>query len=210
MPAGRKPSFSRDDFTVSALAIADEKGVSALSIRTLAASKGVTSATIYRYFTDKDDLISAVRTKLLSELIEEVSGAGPREQLLALGMAFRSQVRAHPCLVEFIAMPSKDGSMTAVNTFIVDKLRELGLSGGDLVRGFRQLESFVVGVSLFDFSDAPNHLTDRFGRMKNVEDQDFTSRLRTPEDIDTDNEQAFETTFIWLVDMLATTPNSSK
>lgn len=204
MTAGRKPAFSRDEFVRAALAIADEQGVSALSIRALAASKGVTSATIYRYFEDKEDLVASVRRTLLAELIADVPASGPRENLLALAMAFRSQVRAHPCLVEFAVMPSTDGSMTEVNAFIIKQLRQLGLSGSELVRGFRQLESFVVGVSLFDFSSSPKHLTQRLQRIQELNDPDFTTHIHTSEDIDRDNETAFHTTLTWLIDALMT------
>lgn len=202
MPAGRKPAFSRDEFIRAALTIADEKGVSALSIRSLAATKGVTSATIYRYFEDKEDIVASARRMLLSELPLDNPTSGPRENLLTLAIAFRSQVRAHPCLAEFTAMPSTDGSMTEVNAFIIEQLRQLGLSGSELVRGFRQLESFVVGVSLFDFSSSPNHLKHRLLRIQKMNDPDFSTLLHTPEDVDRDNEIAFQTSLVWLIDML--------
>ena len=90
----------------------------------------------------------------------------------------------------------------AIPAFILEQLRQLGLEGGALVRGFRQLESFVVGSSMFDFADAPNHLSDRLARVTRSQDPALTTLLKSESDVDADNEAAFTTTFNWILDGL--------
>ena len=203
MPSGRPPAHSRAEFVHAAVRIADQLGLDAVSMRKLAADRGVTSAAIYRYFNDKEDLLAAVRESLMTELLQELPAQGPRERLFALGQAFRDQTRAHPCLAEFSTRPATEGEMSgAIPAFILEQLRQLGLEGGALVRGFRQLESFVVGSSMFDFADAPNHLSDRLARVTRSQDPALTTLLKSESDVDADNEAAFTTTFNWILDGL--------
>ncbi len=54
MPA--KPKFTREQLQTAALKIVDEEGLSALSMRALAAVLGTGPMTIYNYFHDRDEL----------------------------------------------------------------------------------------------------------------------------------------------------------
>lgn len=203
MPAGRPPAHSRAEFVQAAIRIADEQGLDALSMRKLADDRGVTSAAIYRYFESKADLVAAVRESLMIELLQHLPAEGPRERLFALGQAFRAQTRAHPCLAEFSTLPAMEGEMSgAIPAFILQQLRLIGLEGATLIRGFRQLESFVVGSSMFDFADAPRHLSDRLARVRRSDDPTVNALLTSESDIDADNEAAFITSFNWILDRL--------
>lgn len=56
----RRPETSREAILAAAMAIARERGLAKLGIRSVAASCGVSVGTIYNYFPDKDALVTGV------------------------------------------------------------------------------------------------------------------------------------------------------
>ena len=187
---------------IAAIAYADQHGLDDLALRTLGAALGATGSAIYRYFSDKDDLISTMREELLGEVIESVEGIeGPRDRLVALATAFRSAARTHPCLSQLMVRAATSGINTAsVLTIIVQSLEEMGLRGHNLVLGQRQLESFVVGSTLFDLSGAPIHLEQRAERFRLLNNPAFEEYLDSPEAVEAVNEQAYLTSLNLLID----------
>ncbi len=188
---------------VAAIAFADEKGISALTLRSLGVELGAATTAVYRYFANKGDLILAMREALLVEAIPVTTGGAARERLIATAISFRDTARRHPCLSQIMGLPALEGDNgAAVMTFTIEALADLGLTGPALVRGYRQIESFVVGTSAYDFADAPRHLEDRLGRMRLVGREEFDRQLVDTESVEADNELAFITSFTWILDGL--------
>ena len=203
MAPGRKPSRTREEFVVAAIAFADEKGISSLTLRSLGVELGAATTAVYRYFANKDDLIVAMREALLAEAIPVTTGGAARQRLMATASSFRETARRHPCLSQIMGFAALEGAnSTAVMTFTIEALAELGLTGPALVRGYRQIESFVVGASAYDCADAPRHLEGRLGRMRLVGREDFDRELVDEAAVEADNELAFMTTFTWILDGL--------
>lgn len=205
MPAGRPPSRTHAEFVEAAIALADEFGLPALTLKSLGAAVGVSTTAVYRYFADKDELIAAMRDALLAPIPAAIDAAGPdaHDRLFAGSMAFRSCVRAHPCLGQVMAMPARDlGASILIPGVLVSELERLGLSGTLLVRAYQQLESFVVGSTIFDYADAPRHLEDRRERFMNVGHPTLRAELGTAEAVERNNEAAFAMTLRLILDAL--------
>ena len=204
MPPGRKPSHSREEFVSTAIALADRKGIAAVSTRAVAAAVGASATAIYGYFTGRDDLLVAMRETLLAEIYDRLpSDMGPKDALLASALGFRVQALAHPSLSQIMTQAAVEGSATAsVTTLTVRALRELGISGPALSRAYRQLETFVVGSTLFDFANQPEHLDGRLQRMRLVGDPDLDAALRSAADVEAANESAFAVSLNWLIECL--------
>lgn len=205
MPAGRKPSFTREEFLDAAIAFADAHGLERLTLKALGIQVGASTTAVYRYFLDKDALVSAMREQLLSSAVSGPSDeeTPPREALMAGAQAFREAVRQHPCLGQIMALPATNGENgAAVQIYVLSQLRRLGLSGASLARGYQQIESFVAGTSMFDFADAPAHLTDRFTRLGAMNDAELSAVLVDPSAVDRNNEDAFRSTLRSIIDAL--------
>lgn len=205
MTPGRKPTRSREEFVGAAITFADEHGISDLTLRSLGRSMGAATTAVYRYFESKDDLIIAMREALLVQAMPKSDSGDPRARLMAIALAFRATVKAHPCLSQIMGLPAVDGEVT--NSVIVTTtaaLEELGLEGALLVRGYRQLETFIVGACAFDFSDAPRHLDERLQRVHRAGHPAFLSALTDSAAVEADNELAFVTSLGWLIDGLIT------
>ena len=204
MPPGRRPAHTRAEFVTAAIDYADEHGLPALTLAAVGRAVGVSTTAVYRYFRDKDALIVAMREELLGQALAGGTGAeGPRERILVAALAFRRTARRHPCLGDLMVTAALEGdNAAAVPRFIGTALEELGLTGRLLVRGYRQLESFVVGTSVFDFSGVPTHLHDRFVRMRLIGHPDVDAVLTGPSAVDEVNEEAFEASLKYLLDGL--------
>lgn len=213
MTPGRKPTRTREEFVKAAIAFADEKGISSLTLRSLGVELGAATTAVYRYFANKDDLIIAMREALLAEAIPVNTEGEARQRLMATASSFRDTARRHPCLSQIMGVAALEGAnSTAVMAFTIAALEDLGLTGPTLVRGYRQIESFVVGTSAYDFADAPRHLEDRLGRMRLVRHENFHAQLVDQAAVEADNELAFMTSFTWILDGLiseAGRPNTS-
>ena len=203
MTAGRKPTRSREEFVTAAIEYADEHGISNLSLRSLGSAMGASTTAVYRYFHDKNDLIVAMRETLLAGAFPANAAGDPRSVLMASALGYRTTAKAHPCLSQIMNLPALEGTVTmAVPQLLINTLAELGLSGPLLVRGYRQLESFVLGATAFDFSDAPLHLQDRYDRMRQLESPDIDAVLTDPKAVERNNEAAFLASLTMLLDGL--------
>ncbi len=204
MPPGRRSTRSREEFIEASIAYADEFGLEALTVRALGQTLGASPTAVYRYFRDKDALVVAMRETLLAAAFPAVPlPTDPAEALVQLGLGFRRAARAHPCLSQIMGMAAVDGpSSLASPRVAVEALEAAGLRGAELVRAYRQLESFVVGSSMFDFSGAPRHLLERYERLRRFDHPDFAEQLSTVDDIDRVNEDAYEATLRALVSAL--------
>lgn len=204
MPPGRKPSRSQGEFVQAAIQFADENGLDALTVRALGSAMGASATAIYRYFPTKETLLSAMREELLQPVIAETQNEpDPRARLRLVAMAYRRQALLHPCLSQLMVVGDLDGSVAnAVPDFLGTALAELGLSGVNLVRAYRQLESFVVGSTLFDFAGAPEHLRTRLARMRLATRPEFHEYLPDAQAVESVNETAFEKTLVALLDTL--------
>ena len=183
-----------------------------MSTRAVAAAVGASATAIYGYFAGRDDLLVGMREALLAEIYERLPpDLGPKDALLASALGFRAQALAHPCLSQIMVQSAVEGQATvAVTTSTVRALRALGITGPMLPRAYRQLESFVVGSTVFDFASQPEHLDTRLQRMRLVGDPDLDTALRTVADIEADNECAFATSLNWLIDGLVAEAAVSK
>jgi TetR/AcrR family transcriptional regulator, tetracycline repressor protein len=99
--SGRRPrgSLSRHEVVETALSLADEQGLEALSMQALAARLGCGAMTIYRYVEDKDDLLDAIAERGLADLrLPRPLPAEVAAVLLAWGRALRSVLITHSSL----------------------------------------------------------------------------------------------------------------
>ncbi len=83
-----------------ALALVDEHGLGAMSMRAVAERVGLTSMALYPYVGGKDalldGLVDLLHLELGTEYGEDPTGIDWRQRLRALGRAVRALSRAHP------------------------------------------------------------------------------------------------------------------
>ena len=97
-PAGETAAqLNRDAVVERALAIADDEGLAAVTLRRLAQELGVTPMALYWHVSDKDDLLAAMGDRLFRGLPPDTDPAlAWQEQLRDLVLALTTALRSHP------------------------------------------------------------------------------------------------------------------
>ena len=91
--AADRPPLSRDRILTTAVAIADEHGVGALSMRKLAKQLGFEVMSLYNHVDNKDDLLDGMVDLVATEIDEPPAGTGWQPAVRAIA------VSAHDALV---------------------------------------------------------------------------------------------------------------
>jgi AcrR family transcriptional regulator len=99
---GPKPEHSRAGIAAAAIDIADRDGLTAVSIRRVAAGIGAGGASLYRYLKSHDELIELIVDTVSSEYDLDPSDEPPPMQLLNLARQGRAIMHRHPWLAPLL------------------------------------------------------------------------------------------------------------
>jgi AcrR family transcriptional regulator len=132
----------------AALAIADERGLDALTMRAVAERIGVTPMAIYGYFRNKNELLDALVGRLLTSLPQSPEPASWEERLGAFAWGARRLAREHPAVFPLLlARPSVTPDAVRVVDQIYQALLDAGVPDADVPRIERLLSTFVLGFA---------------------------------------------------------------
>ena len=117
MARPRTPLLSRGSIRDTALALIDEHGLPALSMRRLAHELGVQAASLYSHYATKDDVLDAVANLLVDDVDTDGFQEGWRPGLLRWARSYHAALTAHPNAVPLIASGTqrRDGFLTMAN-----------------------------------------------------------------------------------------------
>ncbi len=141
-------SLSREQVVAAALSLADDHGLESLSMPRLADALGCGVMTLYRYVTDKNDLLDAMVHAGLTDLhLSRPLPDDPAGVMVSWGRALRSTLLAHPSL------PTIFLSRPVIGPGIVDGvealLRALARSGVAPAVGVRAVYAVLVYTTGF-------------------------------------------------------------
>lgn len=97
------PKLSKDEIVAAAIEIADEHGLSAVSMRNLAGAVGSGTMSLYRHLANRDELLDAMLDVVYSDLDLPASTDGDwRAQLELIARAQRGMLRSHPWVAQLV------------------------------------------------------------------------------------------------------------
>lgn len=140
--------FSRDEIAAAALRIVDESGLSALSMRSLAAALGTGPMTMYNYVADREGLEELVVAAVVADIAVPDATDDWRRDAHAVATAMWCGVRAHPAAIPLVLtrrMASATGF--ALADALVAALVRAGLEDGDRLAAFHAVLGLVVGAA---------------------------------------------------------------
>lgn len=145
-PSRTRTPLSRERVLRTALALVDEAGADALSMRTVAAKLGVEAMSLYRHVADKQDLLLGVADLVVAEIEVPPQGTPWRVAMRRRADSAREVFLRHPhsaLLVESCA------TMTPARLAYADGILGLLVAGGFdaslAYRAFLTLDSYVYG-----------------------------------------------------------------
>lgn len=199
---GRHPARTRNEVISVALELVERDGLEALTLRDLGAALGVGHTSVYTHFKDKHELVEALVAGNAADLLvsDVPMEAGPRTRLRDLAARVRQAFSKHPRLAPALLQTTGAGASTLeLSGAILNELKRAGLEGRRLIVAHRTLESYVLGLPIFDFGGAPEHLSTRVTRLQAIDPITFES-VATEASVETLNEEAYVAGFDLLLD----------
>ena len=182
------------DFLDAAMRIVDAEGLDALTFRRLGEEVGVSFTAVYTYFESRQDLVENLAGRMIAEVLAsaDTSDSAPRDRIISLAMAVRAGMAKHPrALPAFLVSSRLTPGAEVVSLAVIATLEEAGLSGDDLTMAYRALESYVFGMTVFDFGAAPDHLDVRKRRYAALKHPAFGPLGRSKQAVADHNDAAF-------------------
>lgn len=144
----RRP-LSRDRVLECAVALADDSGIAALTIRTLAQSMGTKPMSLYYYVANKDEILDGIVDMVFSEIELPVPGGDWRGEMRRRAHGVRSALRRHPWAVGLLESRSAPGPATLRHhEATLATLREAGFSVQLTAHAYALLDSYIYGFAL--------------------------------------------------------------
>lgn len=99
----RAGDLNRARIVAEALELLDSGGITALSMRGLAARLGVKAASLYHHFDGQDDLIDAIQDEVNAEIDLTPLADLSRDGLAAFARSYRDAFARHPNVVDLVS-----------------------------------------------------------------------------------------------------------
>ncbi|WP_369263855.1 TetR/AcrR family transcriptional regulator [Streptomyces sp. R35] len=153
-PAYRRgrPPMDAGRIVDAALKLIDEVGIQALTLRMLADALDSGTATLYRHFNGKDELLALVADRILGEVRippEELDGLAWREAVTAAAEAFYDNLRRHPHALPLLAAQVPVGpNGLRVRERLIKLLLGHGFSVALAARAFTAIGHYVIGFAI--------------------------------------------------------------
>ncbi len=149
---GRPPKVSRQEIVDAAVALADEHGLDAVTIRAVAARLGVAPMTLYGHVAGADELVDLVVGATIAGAVakqpkRECDGRGA---LLDFARGLRGLLLEHPAVLDaYRRRPVQDPTGLAVTAGVLSALIADGLDEEVAISVYATIYAFIVGfVSL--------------------------------------------------------------
>ncbi len=151
-PTGRRTSVTRDQLFRRALAIVDAEGLSALTMRRLAADVGIEAASLYHHVRSKEALLDGALGVMRAQMtFEEPLPTDWRELMEVVFLRYLQILTEHPHMLPLAGrhVPGEPAEG------LVHLVRQ-GLSEDEAVALWQSIIGFVVGFAVFASSEFPD------------------------------------------------------
>ncbi|GGZ47737.1 TetR/AcrR family transcriptional regulator [Streptomyces subrutilus] len=155
-PPKGSPHLTREAIVDAALQAVDAEGVDAVSMRSVARILGVDAKSLYNHVADKEGLLDAVAERILGSMRLPEPTGDVREDLRAIGHAFRDRALAHPRAAPLV-LTRQLSSLDALAPVeaVLRVLRAAGCPPRDAVPILRSLVATLIGSLLREAHAGP-------------------------------------------------------
>jgi AcrR family transcriptional regulator len=151
MTAARRPraALSRDRVLAAAVALADQIGIEALSMRKLGESLGVEAMSLYNHVAGKDALLDGMIDVVFAEIDLPSGDEGWRAAMRQRAISVRAVLRRHRWSIGLMESRTSPGPATlAHHDAVIGVLRAGGFTVAQTAHAFSVLDSYIYGFAL--------------------------------------------------------------
>lgn len=130
----------------TAIALADDHSLEAVSLRRIARRLGVTPMALYRYVENKDDLLDGMADRLYADVLGSGEDGDWWGSLAELARSTRRVLLAHPWATPLFARPLTGPHSEALDERLRTALRGAGFSGAEARELHDQLSNMVFAL----------------------------------------------------------------
>jgi TetR/AcrR family transcriptional regulator, tetracycline repressor protein len=149
-----RQGLSGERILQAALDLVDESGLAGLTTRALGNRLGVDATAVYRYFRNRDELLTAMADRIIGSESETLAGDGdgsPRGQLREVCLALRRALLAHPAMTPIAARRAPRGVNTwAATEHALGLLRRGGFEDGAAAHAYQALLFYTSGYAMLE------------------------------------------------------------
>jgi AcrR family transcriptional regulator len=150
---GPVPEHSRAEIARAAVALADQGGLAAVTMRSVASAIGTGPASLYRYVSTRDEILELMADEAAGEFRFAPPPGDPLSGLLQLARQARQIYQRHPWLIDLPAVGGLPGpNAIAYTEHVLAVLDRTGLDGtqldGTQLDGAARLETVGIFTGL--------------------------------------------------------------
>lgn len=146
-----KGRLSRDAICETAIAVIDEVGLEAVSMRLLAGALGVKASSLYHHFGSKDELMTGVAEFLYRELGQAPGGDDWTDQVKRTFLQLRDFIQVHPNAAPLLVRDLARSSVARQRAEVLLRLVwRAGIGTGTSVHLLTNLVALLVGHTLLE------------------------------------------------------------
>jgi AcrR family transcriptional regulator len=155
-PAGGKSVLTRERIVAEAVAMVEEAGLGAVTMRGLARRLGVDAMSLYHHVDNRDALLDRITELVLSGMRLPPATGVFRADVPAMARAFRQVALRYPQCAPLV-LTRQLGSFAALGQVEVGLsiLRDAGFPPDMAVHAMRSVLAFVIGTLLREVSAGP-------------------------------------------------------
>ncbi|MEV6521162.1 TetR/AcrR family transcriptional regulator [Longispora sp. NPDC051575] len=152
-PAPRRAPLTREIVLRAAVALADENGAGAPSMRTLAGRLGVEATSLYHHFRTKDLILDGMVDTVFAEIELPPPAADWRTAIRRRSASLRAALLRHPWAIGLMDSRTHPGPATLRHhDAVIGCLRRGGFSIAGAAHAFSVLDSYLYGFTLQELS----------------------------------------------------------
>lgn len=143
--------LTRERVLEVAIALADDHGIDALSMRKLAGGLGVEAMSLYHHVANKDDLLDGMVDRAVGEFALPSTDGDWRTEMHRRAVSVREVLRRHPWATGLLESRSNPGDATITHhDAVLGCLRNAGFSLELAGHAFALIDAYLYGFALQD------------------------------------------------------------
>jgi AcrR family transcriptional regulator len=157
-PARRRAPLTRERVVRGAIALADEGGIEALSMRKLAKDLGVEAMSLYNHVSSKGDLVDAM-VDLVVRGIDLPDEPDWETAIRRCAISAYDTFLRHPWACRLVMAPGdlrlEENARLRYMEWLLRRLRDAGFSPELTYRGYHAVDSHILGFTMWHLGHSP-------------------------------------------------------